>query len=276
MPTAQFWLTPSCIWIVLSIVYGISAQEPAAKPASDWIQLFNGKDLTGWTPKIRYYPLGDNYGNTFRVSDGVLQVRYDKDKYDRFNEKFGHLFYHRPYSHYRLRVEYRFVGEQVSGGPAWALRNSGMMLHCEDPQGMGVDQDFPVSIEFQLLGGNGSAPRTTANLCTPGTHVVMNGQLFKPHCTNSKSKTYHGDQWVTVEVEVNGAGKFRHIIDGQTVLEYAQPQLDPTHAQAKKLAEARGGVLAISGGYISIQAESHPIDFRKIELLPLPGNSVAQ
>ena len=84
------------------------AQDAPAK--ENWIQLFNGKDFEGWTPKIRYHDLGDNYGNTFRVQDGLLQVRYDKDKYETYGEKFGHLFYKQPYSHYRLRVEYRFVG----------------------------------------------------------------------------------------------------------------------------------------------------------------------
>ncbi len=269
MVSARIWLTCAvCSILVGSFSHAVFSQQDAAKKNTQWIQLFNGKDLTGWTSKIRYSSFGDNYGQTFRVADGLLQVRYDKDKYEKFNERFGHLFYEKPFSHYRLRVEYRFVGEQVAGGPGWATRNSGMMLHCEDPKAMAIDQDFPVSIEFQLLGGNGSVPRTTANLCSPGTHVVKDGKLFTPHCTNSKSKTYHGDQWVTVEVEVRGAGKIKHIIDGQTVLEYEQPQLDPAHAQAKKLLAAKGSLL-IDSGYISLQAESHPIDFRKVELLPL-------
>ena len=92
---------------------------------------------------------------------------------------------------------------------------------------MTKDQDFPVSIEVQFLGGTGTGERPTANLCTPGTHVVMDGQLITRHCTSSKSKTYHGDQWVTVEIEVHGSRLIKHIIDGQTVLEYTAPQLDP-------------------------------------------------
>lgn len=230
-----------------------------------WIQLFNGKNLDGWTVKIKGYKLGENYGNTFRVNDGILQVAYDE--YDRFDETFGHIFYQDEFSHYRLRVEYRFLGEQVPGGPNWALRNSGIMLHCQPPETMSKDQKFPVSIEVQLLGGSGSGERTTSNLCTPGTNVVMNGRLLLKHCTNSTSKTYHGDQWVTAEVEVHGDKIIKHIIDGKVVLSYEQPQLDPRDADARKLIVADKKLL--SKGFISLQSESHPVEFRKVELLPL-------
>ena len=232
----------------------------------EWIQLFNGKNLDGWTPKIRYHELGDNFANTFRVEDGLLKVGYEG--YDEFNQTFGHLFYKDEFSHYKIRVEYRFVGEQCKGGPGWALRNSGIMVHGEKPETMTKDQDFPVSIEVQLLGGDGQSERTTSNLCTPGTNVVKDGQLFKPHCTSSSSKTYHGEQWVTAEVEVNGNGVIKHIIDGDTVLEYSKPQLDERDDHAKELAE-KGGTVMLSGGTISLQSESHPVHFRKVELMPL-------
>ena len=232
----------------------------------EWVSLFNGKNLEGWTPKIRYRDLGDNYGNTFRVEDGLLKVRYDQ--YTEFGERFGHLFYKDKFSNYRFRVEYRFVGDQVKGGPGWAVRNSGVMIHGESPELMSKDQDFPASIEVQLLGGDGTANRPTANLCTPGTHVVMEGVLIKRHCTSSKSKTYHGDQWVTVEIEVRGNSVIRHFIDGHPVLVYRNPQLDDSDAHAKELIAKNGGVL-LRGGSISLQSESHPIDFRKVEIMLL-------
>jgi hypothetical protein len=239
------------------------AQEPDNE---GWIQLFNGKDLSGWTPKIKGHDLGDNFGNTFRVEDGVLKVSYDE--YDNFGGKFGHLFYKEPFSHYVLRLEYRFTGEQCPGGPGWAIRNSGAMLHGESPETMEKDQEFPTSIEVQFLGGNGRQERSTANLCTPGTNVVMKGKLITQHCTSSTSKTYHGDQWVTVEIEVRGNQTIKHVIDGQAVLEYQQPQLDERDAHAKKLAAKRGGI-QLSSGTISLQSESHPIEFRKVELKKL-------
>ena len=144
-----------------------------------------------------------NFGDTFRVENGVLQVVYDK--YDSFGGHFGHLFYKTPFSHYVVAVEYRFVGEQVKDGPDWGFRNNGVMIHGQPVETMGKDQDFPISIEAQLLGGRGDGtPRSTANLCTPGTNVVMNGQLETRHCIDSSSKTFDGDQWVRVEVEVHG------------------------------------------------------------------------
>ncbi|RMF42586.1 MAG: DUF1080 domain-containing protein [Planctomycetota bacterium] len=267
-PWLQYVLTLAAV-VFFSCEFRAAAEDREQEfPVGKWVSLFNGKDLDGWIPKIRYSKLGENYADTFRVADGLLQVRYDPQHYAKFEERFGHLHYQRPFSHYRLRVEYRFVGEQCPGGPGWAYRNSGIMLHGEPPEGMAVDQDFPVSIEAQLLGGNGTDPRPTANLCTPGTNVVMNGKLFLPHCISSKSKTYHGDQWVTVEIEVRGSKVIRHIVEGEVVLEYTEPQLDPRDPHAKELAEKQGGLL-LEGGYISLQSESHPIDFRRVEIMVL-------
>ena len=231
-----------------------------------WISLFNGKDLEGWTPKITGYPAGENYADTFRVEDGVIKVSYAK--YPKFDGKFGHLFSKRKFSRYRLRVEYRFVGEQCPGGPAWALRNSGVMIHCQPVETMRLDQEFPVSIEVQFLGGDGKKERATANACTPGTHVVVDGTLVKTHTINSRAKTYPGDRWVTVEVEVHGGEVIKHIVDGETVLEYEKPQYDDRDPDARKLIRETGGV-GLKEGYLALQAESHPIEFRKVEILPL-------
>jgi hypothetical protein len=251
--------------LCLVLAAGTGAVGQGSKSESGWVSLFNGKDLEGWTPKIKGYEAGENYGNTFRVQDGVLKVSYDE--YSTFDSKFGHLFSNRKYSSYRLRIEYRFVGEQCSGGPAWALRNSGVMIHSQSAGSMRKDQDFPVSIEVQFLGGDGQKPRPTANVCTPGTHIVMDGKLITKHCTDSRSQTYHGDQWVTLEVEVHGNGLIKHRVNGELVLEYEKPQLDQKDADARKLAQ--GGEAMLREGYIVLQAESHPVEFRKVEILVL-------
>jgi len=243
---------------------GCAVQQGKSKKGR-WIKLFNGKNLEGWKVKIAGHKLNDNYGNTFRVEDGILKVCYDE--YEKFDGKFGHLFYKDKLSHYKLRVEYRFVGEQSPGGPGWAFRNSGIMMHCQRPESMRKDQSFPVSIEVQLLGGNGRDKRPTGNVCTPGTHIVMDGKLVTRHCIPSASKTYHGDQWVTMEVEVHGNSIIKHIINGQVVLEYEKPQLDEKDADARKL--IKNGDKMLSEGYISLQSESHPVEFRKVELFRL-------
>ncbi len=261
----SYWWFVSMLSIFLVGTFCAVGSESTSE--EKWIPLFNGKDLEGWVPKIRGYELNENFGNTFRVEDGILKVSFDQ--YDKFDNRFGHLFYMKKFSHYRIRVEYRFVGEQTPGGPGWAFRNSGIMLHCQAPESMRKDQDFPVCIEAQLLGGSGSGERTTNNLCTPGTHVVMDGELIKRHCTSSKSKTYHGDQWVTAECEVHGDSVIKHYVNGEQVMEYEKPQLDESDSDAAKLIEENNEEKMLSEGYISLQAESHPVEFRKVEIFIL-------
>ncbi|MFG0251264.1 MAG: DUF1080 domain-containing protein, partial [Phycisphaerales bacterium JB038] len=200
MKTLLRWAAPVAAALLLAgcTTTGV---EPASVE-SGWVSLFNGRDLEGWMPKFTGHPLGENYANTFRVEDGLLRVVYDE--YEAFEGKFGHLFFETPFRHYRIRVEYRFVGEQTPGGPGWAYRNSGVMLHCQAPETMAINQNFPVSIEAQMLGGDGEHERSTANLCTPGTNVVIAGELVQQHCINSTSHTYHGDDWVMLELEVRG------------------------------------------------------------------------
>ena len=254
------WLT---LGLLLAGAIGVHGQDTAKE--AGWISLFNGKDLEGWTVKIKGYALNENFGNTFRVENGVLRVCYDQ--YQKFDARYGHIFFREKFSHYRFRVEYRFIGEQTPGGAGWALRNSGIMLHCQSPESIRRDQDFPVSIEVQLLGGDGTHERSTANMCSPGTHIMMGGKLITQHCVNSRSKTFHGDQWVTAEVEVHGGGLIRHIVNGESVMEYEQPQLDEGDADARKL--IKDGNKLLREGYIALQSESHPVEFRKIEILPL-------
>lgn len=251
--------------LLLAALTGM-AQTKKAKPASGWIQLFNGKDLKNWDIKIRGHELNDNFANTFRVENGLLKVRYDG--YKNFDEQYGHIFYKKPFSAYLIVVEYRFVGEQVPGGPGWAVRNNGIMLHGQTAASMTRDQDFPVSLEEQLLGGNGKDDRPTGNLCTPGSNVIMNNKLITDHCITSTSKTYHGDQWVRAAALVLGDSVIKHIIARDTVLVYQKPQVgggNVAEAQSSLLLEGR----LLGEGTISLQSESHPTDFRKIALFDL-------
>lgn len=253
-----------CTFLFVSIMTCSNSKKQVNE--KNWIHLFNGKDLKDWKIKFSGHELNDNYKNTFQVANGVLRVCYDQ--YEQFDNKFGHIFYNQKFSHYVLHVEYRFIGDQVAEGPGWAFRNNGIMLHCQSPESMMTDQNFPVSLEAQLLGGNDSENRTTGNLCTPGTHVVMDGKLLKDHCITSISETYHGDQWVTIEIEVHGSEKIMHRIDNKTVIEYEKPQLDPEDPYARILID-EGFPLMLSEGYIALQAESHPTEFRTVKLLEL-------
>lgn len=239
----------------------------APKAEAEWTPLFNGKDLSGWTMKVKGSALGENPRDTVRVEDGMIRMCYDQ--YPNFNGMFGHLFWNEKLpAHYRLRIEYRFTGKQTPGGPGWAYRNSGVMVMSQEPKTMGKDQDFPVSIEVQLLGGDAKGERSTLNMCSPGTNIVHEGKLYTPHTLNSKSRTCRGDDWVKAEIEVDH-GKVSCFLDGpnglEKVHEYEQCQLDPNDGDAKKLLEA-GAPKMLSDGWICLQAESHPCDFRKVEL----------
>jgi len=240
----------------------------------EWQALFNGKNLEGWDIKIAGHELNDNYKNTFRFEDGMVRISYDE--YQQFDNNYGHMYYQKPFSHYKLRFQYRFTGDQVPGGATWNVRNSGIMFHSQSAKSLTKNQEFPLSLEIQLLGGLGTGPRTTGNVCTPGTMVQMAGRINPDHCINSNSKTYEGDRWVSVEAVVLGDSVVHHIVEGDTVLSYQKPQIGEVYwAQGKKDAYSdiwkdKNGML-LKEGYIALQAESHPIDFRQVEILNLKG-----
>jgi len=233
-----------------------------------WQSLFDGKTLNGWTPKIRGFPLGENYRNTFSVKEGAIAVSYDK--YDQFGERFGHLFYEKPLTGaYKLRFEYRFSSSHPADTPAWAIANSGVMIFGQDPRTMAVDDSFPVSVEAQLLGPAPGQERFNGNMCSPGTNVVIDGKLEKTHCINSKYPADLNDRWITFEVDVSADGVVTQKVNGVTTIVYSDVQLDPEGkmANSKPLIAAAGGKVMLEGGTISLQSEGNPIEFRKIEVL---------
>ena len=230
-----------------------------------WVNLLEKNSLEDWIVKIKDHPVGDNFNETFIVEDSILKVDYTKYN-DTFNNTFGHIYYKEPYSNYKLKLDYRFLDDQVADGEAWAYKNSGVMIHCEDPKNIGLEQGFPVSIEVQLLGGDGENERQTANLCTPGTHVNIKDELVTEHCISSTSKTYHDNQWVHLEIEVYSDSLIRHFINGEKVMEYTKPIFGGEYSSESSMSlEGQ----PVKSGYISLQSESHPIHFKNIELLEL-------
>lgn len=236
----------------------------------EWLSLFNGKDTDNWIPKFHRHETGVNFGHTFRVEDNLLKVRYDE--YGAFNEQFGHLFYKEPFSYYRLVVEYRFIDDPLyEDAPEYAKRNSGVMLHAQDPNTIPVDQDWPISVEMQFLGGlEDGNPRPTGNMCSPGTDILYNGVKYPDHCLNSDSETYYGEEWVRAEAIVLGDSLITHLINGDTVLQYSKPTMGGgvVHGYDSAIWEAGK---PLTGGFIALQSEGAGLDFRKVELLNLRG-----
>jgi hypothetical protein len=265
--------------VLVCFIAGACTPDRSDTPESDdgsvvaeveeWTVLFNGHDLTGWTPKIAGAEPGEDPWNTFRVEDGLLTVSYER--YEEFGDRFGHLFYQEPFSHYLLRVEYRFVGEQATGGEGWALRNSGVMFHSQAPETMLRDQDFPISLEAQFLGGNGVDERPTGNLCTPGTHVDMAGVQIEEHCITADAPTFHEEAWVRMDLLVLGDSLIAHIIDGDTVITYSRPVIGGGVVHGFDEAVKQDG-RPITEGYIALQSESHPIQFREVLIKRLDSN----
>jgi len=249
---------------ILSLFFIIGCNPKKSEPQDEWIQLFNGKDLTSWTSKIHHHDAGVNFGNTFRVEDGMIKVRYDQ--YGDFNDQFGHLYYDQPYSHFHLVVEYRFSGNLQPGAPDYTLLNSGVMFHSQDPRSMPREQNWPISVEMQFLAGLGDGnPRPTGNMCSPGTEIVFEGKQYENHCLNSTSRTYEVSEWVRAELVVLGDSLITHIINGDTVLQYSKPTMGGGVVNGYDSAIWQPGK-PLQSGFIALQSEGQPIDFRKVEL----------
>jgi len=237
---------------------------PSAQAEGRWRPIFNGRSLEGWTPKITGHPLGDNYRDTFVVKDEAIRVSYAG--YDRFNGQFGHLIYRTPLKAYRLRLSYRLLDPGMPDAPKWARSNSGVMFYGQAPETMTLNQQFPVSVEFQILGQDGEGARPTGSVCTPGTNIVIDGAMAKAHCTVSTGPTIPNGTWTRLELEVRPDGEVVQRINGVDVMRYSRVELDPRDPDAKPLIAARDGVLALTDGYVSLQSEGHPIEFKDIEV----------
>lgn len=239
-------------------------QNAASSSSNQWVSIFNGKNLDGWKVKIKGHPLNENFANTFRVADGIMSIKYDGYG-DNFDNRFGAIYFDKKLTNYRLKLQYRFVGETAPGAPKWGYKDSGVQFHSQSPASMDIDQGFPVCIEFNLHGGNGTDERPGGQINTNGMYVEIDGKLSK---SNSNppivKKTFHDDQWITIELDVKD-GMISHFVNGEKILTYANPVLNPEHEIASTL--IKNGQTAVSSGYISFQSNSHPIDFRKIELM---------
>jgi hypothetical protein len=242
------------------------------EPKEEWVSLFNGVNLDGWDIKISGHELNENFNNTFIVEDSIIKVNYME--YDTFTHEFGHLYYKTPYSHYRIRMDYRIFGELTPGSPYYAEANSGIMMHAQSAASQELNQNFPASIEFQFLSRIDSSRRATGNLATPGTHVILNDSLYTDHMMYSNGPTFE-DGWVHIEAIVLGDSIVHHVVEGDTVLTYCKPQIggwekeDQMQWVKDKTWFIKNLGKPLKSGYIALQAEGHPVWFKNIEILDL-------
>jgi len=257
----------SNLYFILSISLFISCGTGKSKLIDEeWHTLFNGKDLDDWVVKIHHHEVGDNYANTFRVKDGIIQVNYDD--YENFDERYGHLFYKKPFSNYHLKFEYRFTDQWMDDAPGYTYRNSGVMFHSQSPHTILKEQDWPISVEYQMLADAGDGnPRPTGNMCSPGTDVFFNGEKDPRHCINSTSATYNWNEWVQAELIVEDS-LIIHKVNGDIVLEYTKPQIGGGVVNGHNPQFKIDGKL-LTEGYIGLQAEGQGVEFREIKIKEL-------
>ncbi|MDW7690932.1 DUF1080 domain-containing protein [Flammeovirgaceae bacterium SG7u.111] len=240
---------------------------PEKSTEETWQILFNGKDLDGWTPKFYHHEVGENYANTFRVVDGAIQVNYDD--YNEFNDRYGHLFYKEPFSSYHLKFEYRFTDQWLEDAAKYTYRNSGVMFHSQDPKTILKEQDWPISVEYQMLADAGDGnPRPTGNMCSPGTEIFFEGEMDARHCVQSSSDTYAWDEWVKSDLIVYGDSLVIHLVNGDTVLRYTKPQIGGGVANGFDPAIKIDGT-PLTSGYIGLQAEGQGVEFKNIKIKKL-------
>jgi hypothetical protein len=249
------------ILLIPILISRSQAQTKTNQKDGNWISIFNGKNLDGWTPKVTGYKSGENPLNGFRVENGILKVDYSQ--FAAFNGRFGHLFYKEKLSSFMLHVEYRFVGELLPDAPSYCIRNSGIMVYSQSPESMDVTENWPVSIEVQLLGCTNDLKQTTGNICTPGTTISHKGSPTSEHCINASSKYYNNGEWVNLDVVVRSGKEIINIVNGDTVLVTSDPRVGG-FLLPENYPIPEGTLL--KDGYIALQAEGQPIDFRNIRL----------
>jgi len=253
--------------IVISSCGGTDSKATHDSAEKTWQSIFNGKNLDGWTAKFQHHESGENYANTFRVVNGAIQVNYDG--YKQFEERYGHLFYKNPYTAFHLKFDYRFTDQWMEDAPSYTYRNSGVMFHSQAPETILKEQDWPISVEYQMLADAGDGNlRPTGNMCSPGTEVIFNGEMDPRHCINSDSPTFPWDEWVHAELIVYGDSLVIHKVNGEKVLEYTHPQIGGGVANRFNPDYKVDGKL-LKEGYIGLQAEGQGVEFKNIAIMKL-------
>ncbi len=234
----------------------------------EWIQMFNGQNLEGWTPKIQHHETGENYASTFRVKDGTIEVNYDGYK-EGFDDRYGHLFYEKPFSSFHMTWEYKFTDQWLEDAASYTYRNSGVMFHSQAPNSILKEQDWPISVEWQMLAEEKEGvPRPTGNMCSPGTDVFFEGEKDPRHCINSTSPTFKWDEWVRADLIVFGDSLVIHLVNGDTVLQYTKPQIGGGTANRFDPSIKINGK-PLTEGYIGLQSEGQGVIFRDLRIKEL-------
>ena len=242
---------------------GAAPSEPVRPNSSEWISLFNGKNLDGWTTFLSSEGRNRDPQGVFKAENGMLHILDVPNRGQR--QAFGYLATNRSYGDYHLRFQYRW-GDKRFVPRDRAKRDSGVVYHIQ-----GSDRVWPKSVELQvqegdtgdfwLLGGvtmettvastggdpkryrEGGVPYTTR----AGSYV----RVAKDRTRDSRSG------WNTVELIVRGDSAV-HIVNGEVV---------------NRGEHLRSSGKPLTAGRIAFQAEGAEVYYRNIELKPLVSES---
>ncbi len=204
------------------------------------IQLFNGRDLSGWKPDVPAKDTNPDAPDSFIVRDGML-VSLGRPR--------GHLLTESAYRDYRLEVEYRF-----SSKPG----NCGVLVHASRLRAL--ERMFPQSIEVQM------------NHLHAGDFWCIQENIEVPDMATRRPRK---------EGQKYGGSEG----DARRILNLTDTSEKPLGEWNVMIVEARGRTLKVwvngdlvnegfnstaDRGQIAIQAEGAEVEFRRVQVGPLP------
>ena len=151
-------------------------------PAQDQpIQLFNGKDLSGWTPVLDQR--GADPARTWSVADGLLKCT---------GKPAGYIKTDREFADYVLTLQWRWPAGTAGG-------NNGVLVHATTPRALGI---WPKSIEVQLFKGN------AGDLWVIGTELDVPDEATRKEGRRHKNLTDNSEklvgEWNRLEITCKG------------------------------------------------------------------------
>lgn len=228
------------IVLLLTVLASFAAAQTTPITPDRVMPLFNGKDLSGWEADVPARDTNPNAPPSFVVRNGML-VSMGKPE--------GHLLTTQPYKNYRLDVEYRFPGK---GG------NCGVLVHASRPRAL--YKMFPASIEVQMMSGNA------------GDFWVIQEDIEVPDMEKRRPRA-EGEKWGGAE------GDARRILNLTDDSEKPLGEWNTMVIEARERTITvwvngdlvnRGVNATVDQGRIALQAEGTEVEFRKVEIGPLP------
>lgn len=218
---------------MLSVLVAAILLPSVQKP----VELFNGKDLTGWHMDVPALDKDPNGPKPFIVRKGLLVSLASPG---------GHLITDQKYENYKVEVEYRF-----SATPG----NCGILVHASKlrrlyemfPQSMEVQMQSGDAGDFWCIGEDIEVPDMEARRGPKDRWGVDGDKLRRIKNLTDKSENPVGD-WNRMVVECK-ADQIRVWVNGDLV--------------------NHGRKSTVSIGHIAVQAEGSEVEFRKIILTPL-------